>query len=76
MDYFIRTCCLVKHEMMWSTGYVVARDDFAKVASRRNAMNIGRFTVAPWLPKVKGAAKEARKGFMEFTDSEFFYGIR
>lgn len=50
-------------------------NDFAKVTSKTNINMRGRYTVAPWLPQLDAVAKEVQHGFMEFSDSLFFYGV-
>lgn len=70
VEYFLRASCLPKHEIIWSTNSI-PRNTFAKIASHSNRENLGRFTIAPWLPKIKNAPKEAQYGFIEYDVDEY-----
>lgn len=72
LDYFIRTCCLIKHKIIWCKDSL-PRADFGKITSKTNSTNLGRFTVAPWLPNIRDVAHKMKNGFYEFSDQQFFY---
>lgn len=69
LEYFLRSSCLPKHEIIWSTKSI-PRNTFAKIASNLSRENLGRFTIAPWLPKIKNTPKEAQYGFIEYDVDE------
>lgn len=62
LDYFIRTVFLVNHVTIWATNQI-PRETFGKLMSVTNKMNVGRFTMAPWLPRLKNIAREEKDGF-------------
>lgn len=69
LEYFLRSSCLPKHTIFWSTP-AIPKDVFAKVASISNKERLGRFTVAPWLPKIADVPKQAQYGFLEYDYSQ------
>lgn len=72
LDYFVRTCFLVNNDIIWATKEIT-KENFAKINSNTNKLNIGRYTVAPWLPKLKDIARELPNGFVELSDVDFTY---
>lgn len=69
LEYFLRSSCLPNHTIFWSTP-AIPKDVFAKIASKSNKEKLGRFTVAPWLPKITDVPKQAQYGFLEYDYSQ------
>lgn len=67
LDYFIRTVFLVNHVTIWATNRI-PRDTFGKLMSVTNKMNVGRFTMAPWLPRLKNLTREGKDDFIEHNE--------
>lgn len=65
LEYFLRTSCLPKHEVFWSTDSI-PMDIFARITTKSNTESRGRYTIAPWLPKLSTMPKLCQHGFLEF----------
>lgn len=74
LDYFVRTCGLINHEIIWSKQQI-PRSVFAQINSNTNIEAIAKFTITPWLPTAEGVCKFLGNGFMEYNDSDFIFGM-
>lgn len=73
VDYFVRACGLIKHEYVWSTPSI-PKETFAQVFHPRNMQNVGRYTIMPWLPSVKGIVRFER-GYRQIADNTFMFAV-
>lgn len=75
LDYFLRSVCMIKHEIIWSTTQI-SKENFAKISSNTNQTEKYKFTVAPWLPSMNNVCKETLYSFVENDNDEndlFFF---
>lgn len=65
LDYFLRASSLVKHQIIWAKKSI-PQELFGLIASKSSAENIGRYTAAPWLPRINQIMKATEQGTIEY----------
>lgn len=73
LDYWVRSCGLVKHQFIWSVPSIPAAT-FARVSAPQNREMLGRYTTMPWLPLIKDLIR-FESGFRQFADNGFMCGF-
>lgn len=74
LDYFVRGSGLINHSFVWSNPSI-PKDLYAVVVTHTNFNFHGRYTVTPWVPKMKNLGRMV-KGFYVVSDDDwnFLYG--